>query len=392
MKQSKAFLYIGLVTLLFALISRWTGLPASCFWVLFSIAILSKSLFLFFSFREKGFKPQRWLYFILTGVALILLSMPFKTIVPIPWVYKILFYCAITLKATGLVLLLFPRINNSAIFIKRSMIKNDVQLLFEEQLNNWLLAADNYKALALVKTKNMEVNGLLYRVQFNPARIVSSAAKVDAQSIKERRCFLCSDNRPAEQKGIVFDDRYLLLINPYPIFPRHLTIPALEHTPQLISDRFGDMLNLAKVLDDYVLFYNGPKCGASAPDHFHFQAGNKGFLPIQTDGKSRGEIRIESNDKQEVFNRFREVYQSMELNPNDDEPMMNLLVWYEEGMWTVCVFPRKKHRPACYSAEGEDNVLISPASVDMGGVFITPLEKDFHKITAEDITTILEEL
>ena len=272
------------------------------------------------------------------------------------------------------------------------MIKDDVQLLFEEQLDNWKLAADNYRALALVKTKSLEVNGQLYKVQFNPARIISSAAKVDAQSIRERKCFLCMDNQPAEQKGIVFDNRYLLLVNPYPIFPQHLTIPALEHTPQLITGRFEDMLNLAKELDDYVLFYNGPKCGASAPDHFHFQAGSKGFLPIQTDGNPRGEIRIESNSKQEVLDRFQSIYQSMKLNPSDDEPMMNLLAWYEEGRWVVCVFPRKKHRPACYFAEKENNILISPASVDMGGVFITPLEKDFYKITAEDITTMLGEL
>ena len=272
------------------------------------------------------------------------------------------------------------------------MIKEKIQQLIEEQLNNWQLAADNYKALAQVKTKSLEVNGRLYKVQFNPTRIISSAAKVDAQSIRERKCFLCSNNRPAEQQGIVFENRYLLLINPYPIFPQHLTIPALEHTPQFISGRFEDMLNLAKELDNYVLFYNGPKCGASAPDHFHFQAGSKGFLPIQTDGKSRGEIRIESNDKQEVLSQFQEVYQSIELKPNDDEPMMNLLAWYNEEKWTVCVFPRKKHRPACYSANGEDNILISPASVDMGGVFITPLEKDFHKITAEDIAYILDEV
>jgi ATP adenylyltransferase/5',5'''-P-1,P-4-tetraphosphate phosphorylase II len=229
-------------------------------------------------------------------------------------------------------------------------------------------------------------------VQFNPARIASSAAKVDPQSIRERKCFLCSDNRPPEQKGVPFKEQYTILINPYPIFPRHLTIPALAHTPQRIASRFDDMLDLAQQLDDYAVFYNGPKSGASAPDHFHFQAGNKGFLPIENDRNWGNAIRIESENKQEMLNRFRQIYDNLPLQPDDDEPMLNLLTWFENGKWATYFFPRKKHRPACYFAEGGDNLLISPASVDLGGVFITPLEKDFEKITAEDIAGILNEV
>ena len=269
---------------------------------------------------------------------------------------------------------------------------DEVNKLFDEQLSNWELARNNYKALEQVKTKTLFVDGREYKVQFNPARIVSSAAKVDAQSIRERKCFLCAKNRPPEQNGIPFKDCYTLLINPFPIFPRHLTIPAMEHTPQLIAARFEDMLDLARQLDDYIIFYNGPKCGASAPDHFHFQAGNKGFLPIETNRNVNGMICIESDKKEELLDRFKQIYVAMEQKPEDDEPMMNVLAWYEAGKWIVCIFPRKKHRPSCYSAEGEANLLISPASVDLGGVFITPLEKDFEKITKKDITEILKEV
>jgi len=271
-------------------------------------------------------------------------------------------------------------------------MKNKVNQLFKDQLNEWELAKNNYQALNRVKVKTLVVNGKEYKVQFNPARIVSSAAKVDAQSIQERKCFLCAENRPPEQNGIPFKGRYTVLVNPYPIFPRHLTIPAIEHTPQRIASRFGDMLDLAQQLDDYVIFYNGPKCGASAPDHFHFQAGNKGFLPIEKNRNIHNVIIIESDNKEEAVNHFKKIYASLPLVPDDAEPMMNILVWYEAAKWIVCIFPRKKHRPSCYSATGEANLLISPAAVDLGGVFITPLEKDFEKITAENISEILYEI
>ena len=272
-------------------------------------------------------------------------------------------------------------------------MKEEINQLFDEQLSNWELARENYKSLGQVKVKTLiAADGQEYKVQFNPARIVSSAAKVDARSIRERKCFLCAENRPPEQKGISFNDRYTILVNPYPIFPRHLTIPAIEHTPQRIASRFGDMLDLARQLDDFTIFYNGPKCGASAPDHFHFQAGNKGFLPIENDRNKHNAICIESGNKEEIIERFQRIEDSLPLQAGDLEPMMNILVWYENARWMVCIFPRKKHRPACYNAEGEANLLISPASVDLGGVFITPLEKDFRKITANDIIRILDEI
>ena len=270
-------------------------------------------------------------------------------------------------------------------------MKEKVNQLFQEQLSEWYLAKKNYQALKLVKVKTLYVDRRRYQVQFNPARFKSSTAKVDPISLLKRNCFLCGNNLPTEQKGIPFGERYTILVNPYPIFPRHLTIPAVEHTPQLIASRFGDMLDLAQQLDEYTIFYNGPSCGASAPDHFHFQAGIKGILPIEND-RNWNAIRFESENKQDLFLRFRQIYDTLPLKPDDSEPMMNILTWYGDNMWTVCLFPRKKHRPECYFVEGENKMLISPAAADMGGVLITPLEKDFEKITAENIADILYEV
>lgn len=215
------------------------------------------------------------------------------------------------------------------------------------------------------------------------------------------------------QKGIPFEGHYNILVNPFPIFPRHLTVPETAHVAQRIAPRFGDMLDLARQLTDYTIFYNGPKCGASAPDHAHFQAGNKGFMPIEQDWRRqvagkvadygqgtlwwlndapRTTLVIESADRKTAIKLFDTVYHSLDIQPGEDEPMMNVLVMYEDNKWIVFVFPRAKHRPACYTAEGDANLLSSPASVDLGGVFITPVEKDFIKITAEDIAQILGEV
>ncbi|KAA6352640.1 hypothetical protein EZS27_000092 [termite gut metagenome] len=283
--------------------------------------------------------------------------------------------------------------------------------ILDAQLAVWETARNNYTALSQVEERQLKVNGYTYKVQFNPARIISSAAKVDDNSIRERKCFLCSSNRPSEQKGINFNNHYSILVNPYPIFPYHFTIAEHEHTKQRILLRFSDMIDLADILNDCVIFYNGPECGASAPDHAHFQAGSKGFLPIEkglqtkevarygkailkvSDDILRTALCIESNDKADAIKLFHLIYSTLETQIcNNNEPMMNILVWYENYTWTVCLFLRAKHRPSCYFAEGKENLLISPASVDLGGVFITPLENDFQKITASNIAAILKEI
>ncbi len=281
------------------------------------------------------------------------------------------------------------------------------------QIAEWPQAAGNFAALNDVKVKDIDVNGMHIKVQFNPARMVSSAAKVDAASLKARKCFLCTENRPDVQRGIEWGEKYIILINPFPIFPRHLTIPDTSHTDQLINGRIADMLKLAQELDEYTVFYNGPRCGASAPDHMHFQAGNSDFLTLDenlegTDMKvvaREGESTLALVDAlplkmfiidtdspeagQELFNR---LYAAIPVPEGEKEPMMNILAYSTPAGVRLVVVPRKRHRPSFYGTEGEGCMLISPASVDMGGVFITPRPEDFEKIDADIIARIFDEL
>lgn len=294
-----------------------------------------------------------------------------------------------------------------------TLISQQVKELLDSQLKEWELAKANYDALAKVESKEFSFGEFSVTVQFNPARIQSSAAKVDAKSIQERKCFLCPNNLPVVQKGIPFGKEYQILVNPFPIFPQHYTIPTYQHTDQLILDRYTDMLDLAKELPDCVIFYNGPKCGASAPDHAHFQAGNKGFLPLEKDMKTvskesiyentalkvfavrnylRNSFLFEAERKEDSVIFFKRLYSMLDFKEEETEPMMNIVAWYDNNKSYTWVLPRAVHRPACFFAEGDDNILISPASVDLGGVLITPLEKDFKKITADDICNILKEV
>lgn len=292
-----------------------------------------------------------------------------------------------------------------------------VKMLLEEQRQEWDLVAENYAALDSVEVREILADGFTFKVQFNPKRILSSAAKVDPKSIQERKCFLCAENRPAMQRGIAYTapsgNEYTVLCNPYPIFKQHLTIPSVQHIDQRISGKMGDMLALAGSRTDFLLFYNGPQCGASAPDHFHFQAGNKGFLPIEADiekiladkGKVIGNgifilpdspahtIIHKSEDAAAIEKWFENLYKRFQkIAPSEIEPMINLLCWKSSEHYYLVVYPRRAHRPTQFFAEGDDNILISPASIDLGGVFITPQEKDFAKITAADIKDILQQI
>lgn len=296
----------------------------------------------------------------------------------------------------------------------------------ERQCALWDTARYNYEALAQVKTRELEVKGSRVVLQFNTARILSSSARVDAASLRERPCFLCDSNRPSEQMSVSFSEEYEILTNPYPIFSYHLTVPSKLHQPQRISRRLGVMLQLARQLKRFVIFYNGPHCGASAPDHAHFQAGNRGMLPIEKDlfGKeqenfsseiiryqsaslraypeySRPFFEIRSAEGIEAVYLFSLVYDALEAysarNPDliftaQEEPMMNLLTWYEEGEWVIALFPRNRHRPSCYEASGGQNILLSPGAVDMGGFLAVPQKKDFDKISAEDLKQIFSEV
>lgn len=287
-----------------------------------------------------------------------------------------------------------------------------VKALFERQLANWPTVTRNYDALQRVSTRTLSVGGSKVVLQFNPERIRSSAASVDKAALKARKCFLCCENQPAEQEKIMWHDLYKIQVNPYPIFPRHLTIASVVHTPQLIGGRIGHMLRLAADLPDYVLFYNGPKCGASAPDHMHFQAGNKGFMPIVdevavaarrtvfstgtctvslVDSLARRLFIVDAADAADAEKAFDLLQKAMPLTDGDQEPMQNILCWHDGSQFHIMVFPRVRHRPSCYGA-GEGQFTLSPASVDLGGVMAVPVERDFSNLTPAIVQMMFDEL
>lgn len=279
----------------------------------------------------------------------------------------------------------------------------------------WETADKNYEALNMVQTKTFDFGHFKIKTQFNPERIRSSAAKTDAKSISERPCFLCAENLPTEQKGILFQDKYLILVNPFPIFPVHLTISKVTHTPQEILPYFSDMLELSCGLNDFTVFYNGTKCGASAPDHFHFQAVIKNSLPIENEFNILEEkfsetlclneklkiiavenylrcfIAIISDDKNVIVEIFESIYKSIESKSNE-EPMLNILCSFQDEKWRVIIFPRDKQRPSHFFKTDEKQIVVSPAAVEMGGVLVLPGEGDFKKITKKEIEEIYGEV
>lgn len=325
-------------------------------------------------------------------------------------------------------------------------IQEQVNELFEQQLSVWEMARNNFEGLKSVQIREFDFDGFGVKVQFNPARMVSSGAKVDAKTIAQRKCFLCAANRPEVQRGIEWRD-YDILINPFPIFPRHLTIPRHEHVDQQLVPYISDMFDLARELPDFVVFYNGPKCGASAPDHMHFQAGNADFLPLVGDYfnlKSKGKCTmqgtidgadiytiddylrvvycVESADREALKGAFMKLYNSwvvgtqraasykeqgagsreQEVEQSNDkmiEPMMNVVCLYKEstvngqqsteGKWYLFIIPRGAFRPWQYTAEGAKQLLVSPATVEVSGLFITPVKEHFERITKEDVVDIL---
>ena len=286
-----------------------------------------------------------------------------------------------------------------------------------EQNHTWKLSADNYRGLDHVEEKLFRFDGFVIKVQFNPERMRSSTAKVDQSSIAARKCFLCSENRPEVQNSMNLPHDFLLLVNPFPIFRTHFTIPSIYHVPQRLTGNLEAMFSIARQMEGFQLFYNGPECGASAPDHLHFQAGETGFLPVESEFLSlrqntdtlifssettniwaidhylRRMISIETKSMEEGIQLIEKILSRFgEIQPEKVEPMVNLLCTFKEGKWILHLFPRKLHRPVQYFAEGKDQLLISPASVDFGGVFITPRREDFDKITAEDIVDIFDQV
>ena len=290
----------------------------------------------------------------------------------------------------------------------------EIEDFFQSEKKNWSDAANRYEALSGVQTKALAEEQKLstFTAQWNPARIVSTGADVSKQALQERPCFLCDSNRPTEQHALPVLQQYQLLVNPFPILPKHFTIPTREHTPQTIKGHFQDLFKIAQQMPDYMVFYNGPMCGASCPDHMHLQAGSRGIAPLERDWSSIYEPKlkpfaegisiltdypcpvlvIRTADATEAEERFERIYNSLPLHEGETEPRMNIVCWKQADKVVTLVFPRAKHRPACYTAQGEEQLLISPGALDMCGLLITPREQDFRKITYEMAADILREV
>ncbi|HJF08135.1 MAG TPA: DUF4922 domain-containing protein [Phocaeicola coprocola] len=304
-------------------------------------------------------------------------------------------------------------------------------LFIENQLAKWQTARTNHEALNQIETRRFELAGNTITVQFNPARAVSTCAKVDKSSIEARKCFLCPENKPNEQDEIIIslDEPFSLRINPYPILPGHLTISSLKHQDQVLADKTIRQLpgKLISWLEEYfasgyVLFYNGAKCGASAPDHFHFQAVKQSDVPaiqqwerlmetairekeIKTEnGNTYSSFQITSyicpiqvficNHSADILPEMINQYlESLPLHEGESEPRYNLFAWQDKQRgFTMAYFPREEHRPACYTATGGEQLLVSPGALDMAGLLVTPRKEDFDKITESDITQIYKEV
>ena len=292
------------------------------------------------------------------------------------------------------------------------MEDSSISRFFNRQLEVWTDARHRFRDLKHVETRQLSDQ---LKLQWNPARIVSTGAKIDKKTLGERPCFLCDKNRPKEQMSKQIDEKFHLLVNPFPILPVHFTIPARKHQPQLIYKNYGEMHRFISLHSDLMVFYNGPKCGASAPDHLHFQAGTNGILPLQTNWQrlSRNLTDIISlNDEEKISvvrdfivpafviisksaesdeALFRRLYKAMPQRGDETEPMMNIISWRKGEEFISVVIPREKHRPEAYFAEGDAQFVVSPGALDMSGLIITPREEDFRKLTEEKALSLLQE-
>ncbi len=298
----------------------------------------------------------------------------------------------------------------------------DATKLYKEQLTEWNDFRERVLQLDHTELKKFNFGNFTIFTQFNPSREVSSNAKLDAKSIANRKCFLCEENRPPEQRGLPINNNFTVFVNPFPILKGHLTIINNRHQTQAILPVISEFISFTKELHDFTLLYNGPASGASAPDHLHFQAVFKGQLPFEaekdkvdkkilSESKANGKtvlkngkmelwtnygrttIHIESESAELAQSYFEQVYKQYQmLNSNDEEPKMNLFGMYESGIYHLFVFPRKKHRPECFFAEGDAFRMVSPGAIDMAGILVLPRKKDFEEIGKNEIESIYKEV
>lgn len=301
---------------------------------------------------------------------------------------------------------------------------NQIDKFVKDQLSVWPLAAENYRSLKKAGSKVLSIGGLPVTVQLNPCRRISSEASLDKESINRRPCFLCPENRPAEQTNIEFEGRkgrrYRVTLNPYPIFPSHLVISSFEHTPQSIWHRYQDLLDFVRENNEYLGFYNGPESGASAPDHMHFQACPQGLTPLQNrvdellaagDDKTldyltnvkearlfhlneyaRGVFVLCGATAKSTAKLFYRLLDCAPVPDGSSEPKMNIIAWCHEGEYRTAVIFRERHRPHNYSSSGADHLAMSPGCADLAGVYVTTREEDFGKLDAGLLSQVVREV
>jgi len=285
----------------------------------------------------------------------------------------------------------------------------EIEELFKRQVRVWPQLAKGVEGLARAETRPLRIDWFDVFVRHIPHRVGSTTASVDRESIAKRPCFLCAGNLPPEEEGLRFDKDFTIYCNPFPIVDHHLTIPHREHGLQQIANRFGNLLDLAAAMPGYFVIYNGPECGASAPDHMHFQAGSRGLFPIEKDtaglnggqaflpvtvftvpNYARNVFLLRGRDRSALIHRMeRAIGLLAEATGKRAEPMVNIAVFYEGGAWVAYLFPRKKHRPEVFYT-GE--LTVSPASIDLCGIFVVPLAQDFERITGDAIAAIFREI
>ncbi|MBR3450996.1 MAG: DUF4922 domain-containing protein [Bacteroidales bacterium] len=299
-------------------------------------------------------------------------------------------------------------------------LANEMDAMFARELALGGRASVNYAALEKVARREMPVDGLDAVLFFNPGRVASVMAQVDEESLRRRPCFLCPEGIGPEQLTLDWDapsgNGWWIRVNPFPIFNRHFTISINRHARQQIDGHYADMLCLAQQAPEYLFFYNGPMCGASAPDHLHFQAIPAGNLPLERMvrrgdglrllGKKEGVVvsRIDlfaggafvlgSSDPAAQERLFYRLVSLGEIQTEREwEPRMNILTWYGAGGWTTVVFFRAESRPACFFNEDPARqILISPGAVEMAGVAIVSSRDSFDRLDAPRLGEIIREV
>lgn len=276
----------------------------------------------------------------------------------------------------------------------------DVEKLLERQIANWPLLTQGIEGLRQAKTRLVRIDWFDVYIRHIPHRIGSTTAPVDHESIARRPCFLCAANIPPEEEGLRYNEEFSIYCNPFPIVDRHLTIVHREHIPQRITKQLDSMLKIAQALPGYFIIYNGPECGASAPDHMHFQAGSRGLFPIERDSKGLSGTTVPGYRRNVLLLRDRDsialicqMEQTLELlaetTRRASEPLVNIAAFYDRGEWVAFVFPRSKHRPNVFYT-GE--LTVSPASIDLCGIVVVPIAQDFDRITGDTIAAIFQEV